>query len=109
MKNCHQVALESKNLGKHSKNGNISTTFKRGQGSYYERLKYAFTMIGLDRPALVTLDWSDMKPTSEEIQNAKSTTVHKELAKRTDTQTQNYLVAIEALRKCNRHQHQPLQ
>ena len=50
-----------------------------------------------------------MKPTSDEIKSAKETTEHQNLAKRKDKQTQNYLVAIEALRNCKRPHHPPLQ
>ena len=34
---------------------------KRSQGSYHERLQLAFSEVKLDRPALIILDWSDMK------------------------------------------------
>ena len=50
-----------------------------------------------------------MKPSSKEIQDAKTNTPHQKLTKTKDKQTQNYLVAIEALKDCKRPHHPPLQ
>ena len=113
-------SLVKNNLHKNNSNKELLVTenmplgpppliLKRIQGSYHERLQLAFSEVKLDRPALIILDWSDMKPTSDEIKSAKTTTEHQNLAKRKDKQTQNYLVAIEALRNCKRPHHAPLQ
>ena len=60
-------------------------------------------------PAVIILDWSDMKPTSKEIQEAKKSTLYQKLAEKTDKQSQNYLVAIEAVKACQRFNKPPLQ
>ena len=49
-----------------------------------------------------------MKPTAEEIQAAKATTTHQQLAERTDEDSQNLLVAIEAVKACQRPHGPPL-
>merc|ERR1712051_403663 len=55
-----------------------------------------------------------MNPTAEEIQAAKATTTHQQLAERTDdrdvihVRSQNYLVAIEAVKSCQRPHGLPL-
>ena len=49
-----------------------------------------------------------MEPTTEEIQAAKATTSHQELAEKTDRDSQNILVAIEAVKACQRPHGPPL-
>ena len=49
-----------------------------------------------------------MKPTPEEIKDAKKTTSHQDLAEKTDEHSQNYLVAIEAVKACQRPYGPPL-
>merc|ERR1712051_107580 len=49
-----------------------------------------------------------MKPTTEEIQAVKATTSHQELAEKTDYRSENYLVAIEAVKACQRPHSPPL-
>ena len=49
-----------------------------------------------------------MQPTPEEIQAANSTTTHQELVERTDKKSQNLLVAIEAVKACQRPNGTPL-
>ena len=48
-----------------------------------------------------------MKPTLDEILGAKEVTSYKELAEKTDSLSQNYLVGIEAVKACKRP-NQPL-
>ena len=87
--------------------------FPRQEGSYRERIEHTYSLtysqVNKDIPAVIILDWSDMKPTSKEIQEAKLTTLHKKLAEKTDKQSQNYLVAIEAVKACQRFTKPPLQ
>ena len=49
-----------------------------------------------------------MKPTLEEIQEAKKTTLHQSLAEKSDENSQRYLVAIEAVKACQRPHGPPL-
>merc|ERR1712051_371320 len=49
-----------------------------------------------------------MEPKAEEIQAAKATTTHQQLARRTDEHSQNILVAIEAVKACQRPHGPPL-
>ena len=49
-----------------------------------------------------------MKPTAEEIQAAKATTTHQQLAEKTDDKSQNILVGIEAVKACQRPHGPPL-
>ena len=84
-------------------------TFKRQEGSYREKIKDTYNQVNKNIPAVIILDWSDMKPTSKEIQEAKKSTVYEKLAEKTDKQSQNYLVAIEAAKACQRFNKPPLQ
>ena len=92
--------------------------FQRQKGSYRERIEHTysqeFCQVNKDTPAVIILDWSDMKPTSKEIQEAKlstlyQNTVYQKLAEKTDKQSENYLVAIEAVKACQRFNKPPLQ
>ena len=80
----------------------------RSEGSYHARLQQAFIVLGIDKPALIILAYYDMEPTPEEIQAAKATTSHQELAEKTDSYSQNILVAIEAVKACQRPHGPPL-
>ena len=80
----------------------------RSLGSYYERLQQGFSAVGIDGHILIILDYVSMKPTPEEIQAARATTTHQELAEKTDTQSENYFVAIEAVKACQRPRGPPL-
>ena len=86
-------------------------TFQRQKGSYRERIEhsYSYSQVNKNTAAVIILDWSDMKPTSKEIQEAKQSTLYKKLAEKTDKQSQNYLVAIEAVKACQRFNKPPLQ
>jgi hypothetical protein len=57
---------------------------------------------------LVILNFLDMEPTAEEIQAAKATTTHQQLAEKTDGFSQNLLVGIEAVKACQRPHGPPL-
>ena len=59
-------------------------------------------------PALIILEFFDMEPTPEEIEEAKATTSHVDMAAKTDARSQNYLVAIEAVKACQRPKGPPL-
>merc|ERR1712129_685471 len=48
------------------------------------------------------------EPTAEEIQEAKATTTHQQLAEGTDYGSERYLVAIEAVKACQRPHGPPL-
>ena len=80
----------------------------RSLGSYYERLQQGFSALGIDGHILIVLDYVSMQPTPEEIQAARATTTHQELAEKTDTQSENYFVAIEAVKACQRPHGPPL-
>ena len=79
----------------------------KSEGSYHARLKHAFSAVGKDKPVLIILDNLHMKPTLEEIQEAKRTTLHQRLAEKSDRHSQNILVGIEAVKACQRP-HPPL-
>ena len=49
-----------------------------------------------------------MEPTTEEIQAAKARTSHQKLAEKTDDRSQNILVAVEAVKTCQRPHGPPL-
>ena len=49
-----------------------------------------------------------MKPTPEEIEEAKKNTSHQDLARKTDGYSPRYLVAIEAVKACQRPHGPPL-
>ena len=80
----------------------------RSEGSSHARLQQAFIVLGIDKPALIILSFYDMKPTTEEIQAAKATTSHQELAEKTDDRSQKLLVGIEAVKACQRPHGPPL-
>ena len=82
----------------------------RSEGSIKARLQLVFSGVGKDKLALVILDsgFDGMKPTAEEIQAAKATTTHQQLAEKTDYKSQNILVAIEAVKACQRPDGPPL-
>jgi hypothetical protein len=79
----------------------------RSKGSYHARLQQVFSAVGKDKRALIILDF-EIKPTPGEIQAAKLTTSHQELAEKTDKESQNLLVAIEAVKACQRPHGPPL-
>ena len=80
----------------------------RSEGSIKARIQLVFSGVGKDKLAVVILNYYDMKPTAEEIQEAKATTTHQQLAEKTDKYSQNYLVAIEAVKACQRPHGPPL-
>ena len=80
----------------------------RSEGSIKARLQLVFSGVGKDKLALVILHYGVMKPTAEEIQAAKATTTHQQLAEGTDNASQNILVAIEAVKACQRPHGPPL-
>ena len=83
--------------------------FKRSKGSYYTRIQQAFSAVGRDKSALIILEPYQMKPTPEEIQTAKATTTHQELAETTyHTYNHRLLVGIEAVKGCQRPHGPPL-
>ena len=72
------------------------------------RLQLVFSGVGKDKLALVILNFERMEPTADEIQAAKATTTHQQLAEKTDYKSQNILVAIEAVKACQRPHGPPL-
>ena len=80
----------------------------RYKGSIKTRLQLAFSAVGQDKLALIILHYVYMKPTPEEIQAAKATTTNQELAEKTDVYSQKLLVAIEAVKACQRPHGPPL-
>ena len=80
----------------------------RSEGSIKARLQLVFSGVGKDKLAVVIMDSWEMKPTAEEIKAAKATTTHQQLAERTDKWSQNILVAIEAVKACQRLHGPPL-
>ena len=80
----------------------------RYKGSIKTRLQLAFSAVGQDKLALIILHYVYMKPTPEEIREAKATTTHQELAEKTDVHSQKLLVAIEAVKSCQRPHGSPL-
>jgi len=78
----------------------------RSEGSIKARLQLVFSGVGKDKLALVILYSYGMKPTAEEIQAAKATTTHQQLAEMTESQ--NILVGIEAVKACQRPHGPPL-
>ena len=93
--------------------GPVPIILPGSKGSYQERLQHAFSMFGSSKAALIILkyDLTGMKPTQEEIQDAKKSTLYKELTKNITTLDENdingIVVGIEAVRACNRP-HDPL-
>ena len=80
----------------------------RSEGSIKARLQQTYSAVGKDKLAVVILNSYDMKPTAEEIQAAKATTTHQQLAEKTVKVSQNILVAIEAVKACQRPHGPPL-
>merc|ERR1740129_963100 len=80
----------------------------RSEGSIKARLQLVFSGVGKDKLAMVILSSYGMKPTAEEIQAAKATTTHQQLAEKTDEISQRYLVGIEAVKACQRPHGPPL-
>jgi hypothetical protein len=78
------------------------------EGSYHARLQQTFIVLSIDKPALIILNYLNMKPTTEEIQAAKATTLHQDLAEKNDYESKNILVAIEAVKACQRPHGPPL-
>ena len=77
-------------------------------GSYLERLQLAFNKVAKGKPALIILEYAELKPTPDEIQESKTNTSYQELAESNHRYSQNYLVAIEAVKACQRSHHPPL-
>merc|ERR1740129_2089883 len=80
----------------------------RSEGSIKARLQLVFSGVGKDKLAVVILDSYNMKTTVEEIQAAKATTTHQQLAEKTDSRSKRYLVAIEAVKACQRPHGPPI-
>ena len=80
----------------------------RSEGSIEARLQLVFSGVGIDKLALVILNSLYMEATAEEIQAAKATTTHQQLAEKTDEFSQNILVGIEAVKACQRPHGPPL-
>merc|ERR1712183_731760 len=81
----------------------------RSEGSIKARLQLVFSGVGKDKLALVILYSGWVKPKPEEIQAAKATSTHQQLANRTDDRrSEKYLVAIEAVKACQRPHGPPL-
>jgi hypothetical protein len=80
----------------------------RSEGSIKARLQLVFSGVGKDKLALVILNSYGMEPTAEEIQAAKATTTHQQLAEKTGEESQNILVGIEAVKACQRPHGPPL-
>ena len=84
----------------------------KSEGSYHARIQKAFNAVGKDKPALIILNFTFMKPTREEIEEAKKITSIQELAEKTDGRSQNLgqniLVGIEAVKACQRPHGPPL-
>ena len=74
-------------------------------GSYQERLKQAFEKVGREKSVLIILDYDFMKPTFEEINEAKENAMNQRLAEDSNKNSQRLLVALEALRACPRPHH----
>ena len=72
------------------------------------RLQLVFSGVGKDKLALVILNFERMEPTADEIQAAKATTTHQQLAESTEYGSENLLVAIEAVKACQRPHGPPL-
>ena len=81
--------------------------FPRSKGTYHVRLQQVFSAVGKDKPAFIILNY-DMKPTLNEIQEAKATTSHRELAESRNDRSKKLLVGIEAVKACQRPQGPPL-
>ena len=89
--------------------------FSRNEGSYYERLQRAFSLVGKDKPILIILDYDYRVTTSEEIKVAKAFSQRATEALpaplKTDTsnpRTENLLVGIESVKACLRPRKTPL-
>ena len=104
-------------LAPHMPLGPEPLIFSRYEGSYYERLQQAFSLVGKDKPLLIILDYDYMVTTSEEIKVAKVTAFSQRAAEalparlKTDTsnpRTNNLLVGIESVKACLRPHKTPL-
>ena len=82
--------------------------FPRSGGSYHARIQQVFSVVGKDKPAFFILNFFSMEPTTEEIQAAKATTTHQQLAEKTGDRSQKLLVGIEAVKACQRPHGPPL-
>ena len=71
-------------------------------GSYHARIYHTFSEVGIGMPAVVIIDLTIMKPTSEEICDAKKNTEYQNLAQNCEEWSLNLLVDIESVRACNR-------
>ena len=71
-------------------------------GSYQERLKYAFSIVGKEKSVLIILDYDFLKPTLEEINEAQKFATNQRLANDSNKNSQRLLVALEALKACQR-------
>ena len=74
----------------------------KSEGSYHVRLKHAFSVVAKDKPVLIILNYYEMEPSPEEIQEAKKTTLLKRLAEESEKESQRILVGIEAVKACHR-------
>ena len=88
--------------------GPVPLILPRSEGSIKARLQQTYSAVGKDKLALVILSSYGMKPTAEEIQEAKATTTYQELAEKTEGKSLNLLVAIEAVKACQRPNGPPL-
>ena len=115
--------VKSGQISSHTHSNNFNTSLKMApnmplgpeplilassEGTYHARIQQVFSAVCKDKPALIILDFDWMEPTSEEIQAAKATSSHQELAEKTDKYSQNLLVAIEAVKACQRPHGPPL-
>merc|ERR1740129_525879 len=80
----------------------------RSEGSIKARLQLVFSGVGKNKLAVVILDSIHMKPPAEEIQAAKATTTHQQLAESNFIGSENILVGIEAVKACQRPHGPPL-
>ena len=74
--------------------------FPSSETSYHAKLQNAFNTVGNDKHALIIV--GRMDPTCKEIKVAQKKTIHKDLAKKTNHDGKKILVAIEAVKACNR-------
>ena len=81
----------------------------RSEGSIKARLQQTYSAVGKDKLALIILCPHKMRlPRAEEIQAAKATTTHQQLAEKTDSISLNILVGMEAVKACQRPHGTPL-
>ena len=72
------------------------------EGTYKVRLQHTYNTVAKDKSALVIMKYFYMRPTPEEIQDAKHSSTNEQLAQKTDEGSQNLLVGIEAVKACDR-------